>query len=244
MRTAPCSSTPARIRPSTYSPVWRSRITLSMPARCSSCPSSKPEGTAPTMATCVRVVPLKRVPTAWIAEPSCYRDQPMQRIRVAQQRFALRTVDDAPTLEDDRLASELERELRVLLDDDDCHATGRDELADDRSQLLHDDGRESFHRLVEQEQRGLDHQRAGDRQHLLLAAGELVAEIHPPLFEARERLVDALDVPRSGPRDGRQVLLDGKRGEHVPLLRHPAQAAAAAAMRGQGDEVLAAPAQR
>ena len=50
-----CSSTPARMRPSTCSPVWRSRITASMPAFARSCPSSRPEGPAPTIATWVRV---------------------------------------------------------------------------------------------------------------------------------------------------------------------------------------------
>ncbi len=42
------------MRPRTCSPVWRSRITASIPALASSWPSSSPEGPAPTMATCVR----------------------------------------------------------------------------------------------------------------------------------------------------------------------------------------------
>ena len=53
--TQTCSRTPARMRPSTCSPVWRSRITASMPALARSCPSSRPDGPAPTMATCVRL---------------------------------------------------------------------------------------------------------------------------------------------------------------------------------------------
>ena len=50
-----CSSTPARMRPSTYSALWRSTITASMPALCSSWPSSSPEGPAPMIATWVRM---------------------------------------------------------------------------------------------------------------------------------------------------------------------------------------------
>ena len=53
--TQTCSSTPARMRPSTCSPVWRSMITASMPALARSWPSSRPEGPAPMMATWVRV---------------------------------------------------------------------------------------------------------------------------------------------------------------------------------------------
>src|SRR5688572_20994919 len=51
--TVPGSSTPARMRPNTYSGLRRSSSRLSMPARCSSWPSSNPAGPAPTMTTWV-----------------------------------------------------------------------------------------------------------------------------------------------------------------------------------------------
>src|SRR5580765_2597916 len=51
--TVPCSSTPARIRASTWSRVWLSSTTVSMPARSSSRASVSPAGPAPTMPTCV-----------------------------------------------------------------------------------------------------------------------------------------------------------------------------------------------
>ncbi len=41
-------------------------------------------------------------------------------------------------------------------------------------------------RLVEQHQARVQDQRAAERQHLLLAAGELVAEVAPPLLQPRE----------------------------------------------------------
>jgi hypothetical protein len=47
--------------------------------------------------------------------------------------------------------------------------------------------------------RGLAEQRAADRQHLLLAAGQLVAAIRPPLRQAREQLEHAFDVQRRCP---------------------------------------------
>ncbi len=38
-------------------------------------------------------------------------------------------------------------------------------------ELLDDDRRQAFERLIEQQQRRVGHQRTRDRQHLLLAAG-------------------------------------------------------------------------
>ena len=51
--TKPCSRMPARILPNTYSPDTRSTIMLSIPCLANSCPSNRPEGPAPIMATCV-----------------------------------------------------------------------------------------------------------------------------------------------------------------------------------------------
>ncbi len=57
-------------------------------------------------------------------------------------------------------------------------------------QFLDDDRREAFERLVEQQQRRVGHQRARDRQHLLLAAGQLIAHVAAPFLDAREQVVD------------------------------------------------------
>src|SRR5215472_8212486 len=55
MSTMPSSSTPARMRPSTYSRLRRSMMTVSTPAMCSSCPRSNPAGPEPMIATCTRM---------------------------------------------------------------------------------------------------------------------------------------------------------------------------------------------
>ena len=60
-----------------------------------------------------------------------------------------------------------------------------------REQFLDEDRREALKRLVEQDNARIEDQRTADREHLLLAAGELVAEIAAALGEAREQLVDA-----------------------------------------------------
>ena len=90
-------------------------------------------------------------------------------------------------------------------------------------------GRQAFDRLVEQQHSRIEHQRAADRQHLLLAAGELVAEIAAALLQPRKHLVDPAHGPRPGPRHGGHVLLDRERAEDVALLRHPADAGRARA---------------
>src|ERR1043166_2501476 len=53
-----------------------------------------------------------------------------------------------------------------------------------------DQGRESFCRLVEDEQARIGHECAADRQHLLLAAGELAAHALTALGKARKQRVD------------------------------------------------------
>ena len=55
--TVPHSSTPARIRDSTCSRLWRSSTTLSMPAWWSMSESSEPAGPAPMIATWVVSLP-------------------------------------------------------------------------------------------------------------------------------------------------------------------------------------------
>ena len=72
-----------------------------------------------------------------------------------------------------------------------------------REQLLDDDRRETLERLVEQDDARIEDQRAADREHLLLAAGELVAEIAPALGQPRKqlrRLLASVHGPGAPPR--------------------------------------------
>ena len=57
----------------------------------------------------------------------------------------------------------------------------------------------------------IEHQRAADRQHLLLAAGQLVAEIVAALGEARKHARRPASASMPGLRDRGQVLVDGER---------------------------------
>jgi len=84
-------------------------------------------------------------------------------------------------------------EAEVLLDEQDGKALllqPRDRAAD----LLHDHRRESFGRLVQHEETRAGPQDAADREHLLLAAGELRALALQPLAQVRKQLVNRLQV--------------------------------------------------
>ena len=101
-------------------------------------------------------------------------------------------------------------------------------------QRLDDDRRQAFERLVHQQQRRVAHQRAADRQHLLLAARQLVAAVAPPLGQRREEIVDPC---RASSAPGRcatgRFSSHGQRREDLALLRHEADAEPGAAIGRQ-----------
>src|SRR3972149_6925261 len=79
--------------------------------------------------------------------------------------------DDPPVLEDVAPPGGREGLADVLLDQQHRHAAGVD-LPDDPENLLHHHGGQAERRLVQHQEGGPGHQRAGDDAHLLLAAGE------------------------------------------------------------------------
>src|SRR5216683_2345481 len=92
--------------------------------------------------------------------------------------------DDALLHDVDPLAG-CERERHVLLHQQDRHALlvqHLDDLADLRDHARH----QSFRRLVQQDDLGLEHHRPGDGQHLLLAARQRAAGLAAPLGQHRE----------------------------------------------------------
>jgi hypothetical protein len=77
-------------------------------------------------------------------------------------------------------------------------------------------GREPFGRLVDQDHFGIGHQRPADGQHLLFAAGELVAPVRAALAQARKDFVDAVQRPVAARRCagafGDEIFLDARLG--------------------------------
>ena len=127
--------------------------------------------------------------------------------------------------------------LRALLHQDRRHALVADQAGERGEQLFDDDRREAFERLVEQHDFRIEHEGAPDRQHLLLAARELVAEIGPALGEAWKHAVDLVRRPRTRQRDRGQVFMHRERLEDVALLGHPADAGERALLRRQSGDV-------
>ena len=71
----------------------------------------------------------------------------------------------------------------------------RADLGDGAPDLGDDERRQPFGRLVEDQQQRIGQQRAADREHLLLAARELLAAVAEPLGQAREGGEHALERP-------------------------------------------------
>ena len=121
---------------------------------------------------------------------------------------------------------ERRRHAEVLLDQQDREPFLL-ELLERLDQVLDDRRREPLGRLVHDQERRVREQRARDREHLLLAAGELRAAVSLALAEAREELVRALDRPalRAAARaEHAEMLVDRERREEAPSLRHVADA--------------------
>src|SRR5262249_41962896 len=97
-------------------------------------------------------------------------------------------VDDVGALRQGQRGSE------ILLDQHDgLPGVGQSAARWDES--AHDRGRHPRERLSEEDELGIAEERARARQHLLLAAGKIGAAASPPLLEAREYVVDALQRP-------------------------------------------------
>ena len=118
------------------------------------------------------------------------------------------------------------RDADVLLDDEDGDLALLAEPHQHVLDLGDDDRREALGRLVHDQEARIGQQRARDRQHLLLAAGELAAAVGLALGEPRESLVDALDRPGAAPLPAtrRRCSSTRQRAPQPPALRHVADA--------------------
>ena len=134
-------------------------------------------------------------------------------------------------IDDDDVVGEVERQLDILLDQHDRLPFGL-ELRDGASDLGHQLRREPLGRLVHQQHAGVAHERAPDREHLLLAAGERAGDLGVALGEPGKDLEHAVDRPARAVvlllrlRRHHQVLAHRERAEHAPALRDQADALA------------------
>src|SRR5262245_31921409 len=136
-------------------------------------------------------------------------------------------------------------EAKILLDQENGEALLL-ERPDGPADLLDDDGGEPLGRLVEQEEARAGAQDAADRQHLLLAAGELGALAPEPFLEVGKELEDALELKPALTHPGRQqeVFLDAEARKDAALLWAQRDAEPRDAVAGQPDELRALVAHR
>src|SRR5260370_15697029 len=139
---------------------------------------------------------------------------------IGLQGSACRVVDDRAALQYHNTIGQPQNLLRILLDNDRTNAAGAGDGAERPQQLLDDDWRQTLGRLVQQQHFWVQRQRPADCQHLLLAAGELVAEIIATLPQAREHLVDFRHFPRSRLRHGPPLFFPPQPPQHISLLPH------------------------
>src|SRR5437763_3974478 len=114
---------------------------------------------------------------------------PLEQCAIRSKRRARRLMHNGAAFHDDGPIGGVQDLSGVLLDDDRRYP-GPENAPQRTEHLLDQDGGEAFERLVEQEDFRIEHQRAADRQHLLLAARELISHVASPLGEARKQLVD------------------------------------------------------
>src|SRR4029079_1694772 len=123
---------------------------------------------------------------------------------------------------------ELERMECILLDQEYGQVVAPVQFPNGRENLVNQEGCEPERRLVENEQAWATHQRAADRQHLLLATRQRAAALVQTLSQAWEQLEYA-----------RQVLAKmrrvGDRSAHLQILHHRHTRKDAAAFRGLRD---------
>ena len=96
--------------------------------------------------------------------------------------------------EHDGRVGDAERELHVLLDQDDRRAGLVGDPPDDRQQRLDDHRGETHRQLVDEQHLRPLHQRSTDRELLLLTAGEQAGVDLEPLRQPGEQVVDLLDA--------------------------------------------------
>src|SRR5439155_4188143 len=162
--------------------------------------------------------------TASMSRPGSGDHQAGQALRIGKQVRAWTAVRDAAAVQHERALRDSERDFRVLLDQHDRKRVLVDQALQGLQQDFDNDGREPLERLVHEQQRRVAHQRPADGEHLLLAAGDLVAPVGAPLRELRKKIVDALETPAAWTRGDAEVLLDRERREDIASLRDQADA--------------------
>ena len=165
---------------------------------------------------------------AAIASAAARRPSARPASRAGRERAAVAGMDDPAAIEHDRPLGEFERDARMLLDQEERQLVFALQAVEALQDGIDDHRRQALERLVHQQQARIAHQRPGDAQHLLLAAGQRVAAIPPALGERGKEIVNPRQGPAPGPGRDQEIFLDRQRAENLALLRHEADARARA----------------
>src|SRR5437899_1647376 len=127
-------------------------------------------------------------------------------------------------------------ETELLLHEEHGHAQFPIELENDVADLVHQVRLNALGWLVQNKEGRLEHERASDRQLLLLAAGKVATAPMQHLLQHGKQIED---VRRNRPRAvlahakaHAQILLDRQMREYLPPLRHVTYPEARATFRG------------
>ena len=166
--------------------------------------------------------------------------QALLEFAVRRQPARLDDAINAPVDHDGDVFGDRRRHPDILLDDEDRHVGFLAETQQHLLDLRHDHRRKTLGRFVHDQELRICHQRARNRQHLLLAAGELRAAVVSALGQAGEGVVDALGGPGAALARLRhsQVLVDRQRAPQPPPLRHVSNAKASDARGGKAQKLL------
>src|SRR5690606_3507631 len=144
------------------------------------------------------------------------------------------TIGDHPTLfHQEKVFADAARKCELLLDQDDGEFFVAIQPQQDVADLGDDVRLNALVAFIENQQRRLQHQRAANRQLLLLAAGEIAAATFAHLLQHRKQLVDFFRNPAHFPLTWRdaarteadlQIFLDRQLRKNFAPLRHVADA--------------------
>src|SRR5258705_12148812 len=152
-------------------------------------------------------------------------------------------IHDGAAVHHGEVVAELERKVEILLDQHGCDLAEVAQIRDGAADGLDDRGLDAFSRLVKEERARPHHQRAADRELLLLAAGEVTAA---PAEHAVEHREEREHVVRDGAvlalercEAGLEILLDREQRKNLATLRHIGDAAARAVGGLERSDILA-----
>src|SRR5258705_4632239 len=118
----------------------------------------------------------------------------MQQLGVGFQLFSASFKNDA-AFDENHVAIGERRERREVFVNDDRGDSGLAHGLNDSPDFSSDEWGKAFGRLVQDQQRGIGHERSSDREHLLLAAGELLAAMRESLGESWKSVKNTIECP-------------------------------------------------